>query len=62
MAAWLNISNDNGLVLQSVEVDGNGSKGDVWYGMDIVVSGFSICSFGTNTGGRTSSSGGVCGS
>ena len=37
-------------------------KGDVWYGTDIVVSDFSICSFGTNTGGRTSSSGGGCGS
>ena len=46
----------------SFDVDGNGSKGDVQYGTDIVVGGFSICSFGTNTGGRTSSSGGGCGS
>ena len=37
-------------------------KDVVQYGTGIVVGGFSNCSFGTNTGGRTSSSGGVCGS
>ena len=30
------------------------------YGTEIFAGGLFICSFGTNTGGRTSSSGGVC--
>ena len=43
-----------------VEVEGNGSIWDAWYGTDTVVDGFSNCSFGTNTGGSICSSGGVC--
>ena len=41
-----------------VEVKGNGSIW-VWYGTEIFAGGLFICSFGTNTGGRISSSGGV---
>ena len=62
VAAWFNISKDNGPVLKSVEVMGDGSNWDGWYGMDMAVEGFvvSIWSFGTIIGGRMSSSGGVC--
>ena len=45
-----------------VKVEGNGSIWVVWYGTVVFVGGFSNCSFGTNTGGRTHSSGGVCSS
>ena len=41
------------------EVEDNGSIW-VWYGTEIFASGLFICSFGTNTGGRISSSGGGC--
>ena len=62
VAAWLNISNDKGPVLTLVEVTGVGSNQNGWNGIDIVVEGFavSIWSFGIITGGRMSSSGGVC--
>ena len=61
-AAWLNISKDKGPVLTSVEVIGDGSNWNGWNGIDVVVEGFvvSIWSFGTVTGDRMSSSGGVC--
>ena len=41
---------------------GEGSSQNGWNGIDVVVEGFviSIWSFGTDTGGRMSSSGGVC--
>ena len=62
MAARLNISRGNGLVLKSGEVTGVGSNQDGWYGIDMVVEGLvvSIQSFGTITGGSMSSPGGVC--
>ena len=44
-----------------VEVAGSGSIWVVWYGTVAFVGGLFICSFGTNTGGKTSSSGGGCG-
>ena len=46
--------------LVAVEFEGNGSIWVVWYGTVAFVSGLFIHSFGTNTGGRTSSSGGGC--
>ena len=62
VAVRLNIFNDKGPVLTSVEVMGDGSNRDGWYGIDMVVEGFvvSIQSFGTNVGGNVSSSSGVC--
>ena len=62
VVARLNISNDKGPVLTSVEVMGDGSNQDGWYEIDMVVEGFvvSIQSFGTNVGGKVSSSSGVC--
>ena len=42
VAAQLNISNDNGSVLKLVEVMGEGSNWDGWYGMDMVVDGFVV--------------------
>ena len=47
VAAWLNISTDNGPVLKSVKVICDGFVVSIW-------------SFETGIGGRTSSSGGVC--
>ena len=61
VVAWLNISKDKGPVLTLVEFIGDGSNQNGWNGIDTVVEGFavSICSFGTITSGRISSSGGV---
>ena len=41
-AAQLNIYKDKGPVLKSVEVIGDGSNQDGWYGTDMVVDGFVI--------------------
>ena len=62
MAAQLNISKDNGPVVNSVVVRGDGSNQGGWYGTEMVFDGFvvSIWSFGTITGGRMSSSSRVC--
>ena len=60
LAAWLNISKDNGPVFMSFEFNfGDESK---QMGTFVVVEGFSVSiwSHGTNTGGRISSSSGVC--
>ena len=59
LAAQLNISKDNGPVFVSVGFIGDDSN---WKGIFMVVEGFlvSIWSFGTITGGKNSSSGGVC--
>ena len=58
VAAQLNISEDN----DPVSVDFNFGDGSNWRGTFVVVEGFlvSIWSHGTNTGGRISSSSGVC--
>ena len=60
VAAWLNISKDKGPVYMSVEF--NFSDESNQRGIFVVVEGFSVAiwSHGTNTGGRISSSGGVC--
>ena len=60
VAARLNISKDNGPVFMLF--DFNFSDGSNWRGTFVVVEGFlvSIWSHGTNTGGRISSSSGVC--
>ena len=42
VAALLNISKDSSPVLKSVEVIGNGSNQDGWYGTDMVVDGFVV--------------------
>ena len=42
VAAQLNISNDKGPVLTLVEVNGDGSNWDGWYGIDMVVEGFVV--------------------
>ena len=42
VAAQLNISKDNSPVLKSVEVMGDGSNQDGWYGIDRVVEGFVV--------------------
>ena len=62
VAARLNISNDKGPDLTSVAVMGKGSSQNGWNGIEVVVEGFviSIWRFGTDTGGRMSSSGRVC--
>ena len=42
VAARLNVSKDNGPVLKSVEVIGDGCNWDGWYGTDMVVDGFVV--------------------
>ena len=42
MAAQLNISKDNGPVLKSVVVIGDGSNQDGWYGTEMVVEDFVV--------------------
>ena len=42
VAVQLNISNDKGPVLTSVEVMGDSSNWDGWYGIDMVVEGFVV--------------------
>ena len=62
VAARLNIYKDNGPVLKSIVVVGDGFNWGGWYGTEMVVDGFvvSIWSFGTITCGRMSSSSEVC--
>ena len=60
LAAQLNISKDNGPVFMSFEFNFGDESNQ--RGTFVVVEGFSVSiwSFGKNTGGRISSSGGVC--
>ena len=60
VAAWLNISKDNGPVM--ILVDFNFGDESNWRGIFVVVKGFlaAIWSHGTSTGGRISSASGVC--